>query len=87
MLETLRFGDMEVTRTKYSGLDTQTKVRFILGTEDDGGLVASRGGILVEGPIVITNPLELQQFAKLVDAAWRDHLLLKPDLAGSSSGH
>lgn len=61
---------LKVERTKFSGLDGKTKVRFNL-TPDDY-VEADSTGVLVCGRINLTTMTELRDFAKIVSDAWKD---------------
>lgn len=50
-------------------------------------IVASPGGVAINGPLVIINPREMDTFARLFSDMWKEHLKMKPDLMAGLSGH
>lgn len=77
---------MKFLRTKFDSLDGKTVVA--LTSEDDKfQLKASRSGVMINGELEIEGMQELDQFAKLLSDAWKEHLRLKPKLQSSLSGH
>lgn len=83
---------MQMKRDKVSTLMGHTEVRFTEITGEESStpfvIIADYTGIRFEGK---SSPLDttqrLRELAKSIDAAWREHLKLKPQIARSLSGH
>jgi hypothetical protein len=82
MLE--KFMGVEFDKFKFSGLDGATVVTFTeqSGPEPQFQIRATPMGVTMRGVLakVISSRAELNEFARLVGAAWTEHERLKPKI-------
>ncbi len=79
---------LKFTRTKVDNLMGQTEVRF---TEDEAKefvVAATREGVAFRGNSpTISDRAELDEFARVLSLAWKEHRGLIPQFARTVSGH
>lgn len=85
---------MKFLKTKTDALDGQVEVKYTQQVEGKDApfppfrIVARRDGVHFEGTSAkITDMKDLQEFAKIVSDAWKDHTSLQVKIATTLSGH
>lgn len=85
---------MKFIKTKTSALDGETEVKYTQQVEGKDApfppfrIVARKDGMHFEGQSAkITDMKDLQDFAKVVSDAWKDHTSLQVKISTTISGH
>lgn len=78
----LKYLNTEFKREKYSSLSGMTTVRLeqITGHPYPFKICCDSAGINFDGILCIESQSELQDFARLIGDAWKEHLLLAPKI-------
>lgn len=82
-----KFYGVQVSKAKFDGLDGRTTVTYTENNASDNPfkITCTAQGITLSGKMekVLTSNDELQDFARLIAEAWKDHTRLKPRIITS----
>lgn len=79
----------EFVKNKYSSMDGRTKVMVTLKGPKEFCVQGTPSGVELMGPLnlELESREDLDSFAQLIVEGWKEHLLLKPKLSRTLSGH
>lgn len=87
-----KYFDTEFRVDKYSALDGKTTVAFIQERKETGEpftIKVNQSGMSFSGSMdqPISDKVQLNDLARLIGDAWKEHMKLVPKLTSSLSGH
>ena len=87
----VKYFNTDFLKTKYTAIDNKTIVAFTeqSGSAHEFSVKASGQGIWFEGALShkIDNEKELNDFARLIGDAWKEHQKLAPKIVMTAAGH